>query len=101
MTLTDDDGDLDVGTPFASVYPAVQNLMLAARGLGIGSTLTTVYRIHHDEVRAVCGIPDRFEVVALVPIGHPAGNFGLARRRPPEKVTHWERFGDKRETGRS
>ena len=45
MTLEDEQGPLDVGTPFASVYPAVQNLMLAARGLGIGTTLTTVYRI--------------------------------------------------------
>ena len=70
--------------------------MLAARGLGLGTTLTTVYRIHHDEVRAVCEIPDRFEVVALVPIGRPRGSFGLARRRPAEAVTHWNRFGARR-----
>src|SRR5919198_6640049 len=57
LTLTDAEGPLDVGTPFASVYPAVQNLMLAARGLGIGTTLTTVYRVYQGEVRALCGIP--------------------------------------------
>jgi nitroreductase len=96
MTLTDDDGDLDVGTPFASVYPAVQNLMLAARSMGIGSALTTVYRIYQDEVRALLGIPERQEVVALVPMGHPAGRFGVARRRPAEAITHWNRFGQKR-----
>jgi nitroreductase len=96
MTLTDDDGDLDVGTPFASVYPAVQNLMLAARSMGIGSALTTVYRIYQDEVRALLGIPEQHEVVALVPIGHPAGRFGVARRRPAEAITHWNRFGQKR-----
>lgn len=96
MTLTDEDGDLDVGTPYASVYPAVQNLMLAARSLGIGSALTTVYRIHHDELRDVVGIPDRYEVVALVPLGRPVGRFAVARRRPVESVTHWNRFGEKR-----
>lgn len=96
MTLTDDDGDLDVGTPFASVYPAVQNLMLAARSMGIGSALTTVYRIYQDEVRALLGIPQQHEVVALVPMGHPAGRFGVARRRPAEAITHWNRFGQKR-----
>lgn len=99
MTLSDDEGDLDVGTPYASVYPAVQNLMLAARGLGIGTALTTVYRIHQDEVRAACGIPDKYEVVALVPMGRPRGSFGVARRRPAETLTSWDRFGEKRSFG--
>ncbi|HUF85622.1 MAG TPA: nitroreductase family protein [Acidimicrobiia bacterium] len=96
MTLTDAQGELDVGTPYASVYPAVQNLMLAARSMGIGSTLTTVYRIRQDEVRDLLSIPKDFEVVALVPLGRPSGKFGAARRRPPETVTHWNRFGEKR-----
>ena len=96
MTLHDDDGPLDVGTPYASVYPAVQNFMLAARGLGLGTTLTTVYRIHHDELRERCGIPDRHQVVALVPVGRPRGAFGVARRRPAAAVTHWNRFGARR-----
>ena len=82
MTLQDDGGALDVGTPFASVYPAVQNFMLAARGLGIGTTLTTVYRIYQDEVRGICAIPDRYEVVALIPMGRPAKPFRVGRRRP-------------------
>jgi len=96
MTLEDKDGPLDVGTPFASVYPAVQNFMLAARGLGIGTALTTVFRVYQDEVRAACGIPDRYEVVALVPMGRPRGKFGVAPRRPAESVTHWNAFGNKR-----
>ena len=96
MTLQDDEGPLDVGTPYASTYPAVQNLMLAARSLGLGTTLTTVIRIHHDEVRELCGIPETHQVVALVPLGHPAGSFGVARRRPVEAVTHWNRWGDRR-----
>ncbi len=98
MTLEDAEGSLDVGTPFASVYPAVQNFMLAARGLGIGTTLTTVYRIYQDEVRAICAIPPRYEIVALIPMGRPRGQFGRGRRRPAEQVTHWNRFGTKRES---
>ena len=97
MTLHDAAGPLDVGTPYASVYPAVQNLMLAARGLGIGTTLTTVYRIHQDEVREICGIPARYEVVALVPMGRPRVPFRVGRRRPIEQVTHWNRFGTTRD----
>ena len=97
MTLHDAGGELDVGTPFASVYPAVQNFMLAARGLGIGTTLTTVYRIYQDEVRTLCSVPARYEIVALVPMGRPArGRFAVGRRRPPEQVTHWDRFGNRR-----
>jgi nitroreductase len=97
MTLEDPQGPLDVGTPYASVYPAVQNFMLAARGLGIGTTLTTVYRIYQSEVRALCGVPERYEIIALIPMGRPAGAFGPGRRRAPERVTHWNRFGAKRE----
>jgi nitroreductase len=95
MTLHDDLGPLDVGTPFAAVYPAVQSLMLAARGLGLGTTLTTVYRIHQDEVRDLCEIPARYEVVALVPMGRPRRPFTVGRRRPAERVTHWNRFGNR------
>jgi len=98
LTLRDEDGALDIGTPYASVYPAVQNLMLAARGLGIGSTLTTVYRIYQPEVRAVLAIPDRYEIVALLPLGRPAKGFGVGRRRNVGDLTHWDRFGNRRKS---
>ena len=98
MTLTDEGGDLDVGTPYASLYPAVQNFMLAARSLGLGSALTTVHRIYQDEVRAVCEIPDRLEIPALVPVGHPTGKFGVAPRKPLEKLVHWNTFGNRRDS---
>jgi nitroreductase len=99
MTLQDEQGPLDVGTPFASVYPAVQSFMLAARGLGIGTTLTTVYRIYQDDVRAACAIPKRYEVVAMIPMGRPRRPFRPGRRRPVEQVTHWNRFGNRRRPG--
>jgi nitroreductase len=96
MTLEDAQGPLDVGTPYASVYPAVQNFMLAARGLGIGTTLTTAYRIYQQELRYVCGIPEVYEIVALVAMGRPRYGFGQGKRRPVASLTHWNRFGDKR-----
>ena len=98
MVVTDDEGDMDVGPTYASVYPAVQNFILAARAHGLGTVLTTVYRIHEDELRELCGIPDRYEVVALLPLGHPRGKWGVAPRRPAESLTSWNRFGEKRPT---
>jgi len=93
----DDDGPMDIGRLDASVYPAVQNFCLAARALGLGTALTTVIRIHTAEVVAALGVPEgRFEIAALIPVGHPVGNFGVAPRRPAAVVTHWNRWGDKR-----
>ena len=96
MVVGDDEGDMDVGPTYASVYPAVQNLILAARSRGLGTVLTTVYRVHEDELRRLCGIPDRYEVVALLPLGHPRGRWGMAPRRPAESLTSWDRFGERR-----
>ncbi len=97
MTAVDAEGVMDVGPTYASVYPAVQNLILAARAQGIGTVLTTVYRIHEDEVRRICGIPDRYQVVALLPLGRPRGRFGVAPRpRPAEQLTSWDRWGERR-----
>lgn len=95
MAIEDDEGTLDVGPVYASVYPAVQNLILAARNEGLGTVLTTVFRIYEDEVREVCEIPERFEVVALMPLGVPTGTWGVASRRPAESLTSWNKFGNK------
>jgi nitroreductase len=92
----DDEGPMDIGPLYASVYPAVQNFMLAARELGIGTALTTVVRIRHDELRALLAIPESMEVAAVVPMGRPTGSFGVARRKPVAAVTHWDGFGNKR-----
>jgi nitroreductase len=98
----DEDGHMDIGRLDASVYPAVQNFCLAARALGLGTALTTVIRIHATEVFEVLGVPSRsdgsprFEIAALVPLGHPVGKFGVAPRKPAGSVTHWNRWGAKR-----
>jgi nitroreductase len=97
MTVTDDEGTMDVGPTYASVYPAVQNFVLAARAQGLGTVLTTVYRIHEGEVREICGIPDRFQVVAMLPLGRPVGRFAVApRARRAEQITSWDRYGERR-----
>jgi nitroreductase len=80
----------------SSIYPAVQNLMLAARALGLGTTLTTLHRAHHDDVRELLGVPETVELVAMIPVGWPKGNFGSGYRRPVEDVTYWEQWGEKR-----
>jgi nitroreductase len=93
----DEEGPIDIGRLDASVYPAVQNFCLAARSLGLGTALTTVVRIHGDDVLEALGVPaGRFEIAALVPVGRPAGNFGVAPRKPATAVTHWNRWGERR-----
>lgn len=98
----DAEGPMDIGRLDASVYPAVQNFCLAARALGLGTALTTVIRIHAGEVLDALGVPRRddgslrYEVAALVPVGHPAGRFGVAPRKPAAAVTHWNAWGSKR-----
>lgn len=81
----------------ASIYPAVQNLMLAARALGLGTTLTTLHRGHEEDIRKLLGIPDGVETMAMIPIGHPKGKFGVPNRQPVEKVAYWEAWQATRE----
>ncbi len=70
----------------ASVYPACQNLLLAARGLGYGGVLTGWHGPVNDELRALCGIPDEFEIAATIPLGKPQGKHGPVRRRPMSEL---------------
>lgn len=79
-------------TTGSSIYPAVQNMLLAARGLGLASALTTFHKQYEDEVKALLGIPDNVETAALLPIGYPAegARYGPTRRKPLDEVTHWD-----------
>ena len=74
----------------ASVFPGVQNLFLAARTLGLGTTLTTVHKFREPEVRAVLDIPDDVNTWAMIPVGYPTGKWGEAKRRPIEEITYWD-----------
>ena len=75
-----------------SIYPGVQNLFLAARALGLGTTLTTVHRMNEQEVRDVLGIPEDVSTWAMIPVGYPTGRWGEAARRPVEDVTYWDEW---------
>lgn len=95
LTLTDEDGPLDIGSVLGSVFPAIQNFILAARSRGLGTSLTTVHRIEQQACRDILGVPERQQIVALLPVGHPVGRWGVARRRPAEAVTSWNRWGER------
>ena len=76
----------------ASIYPAVQNLLLAARSLGLAANLTTWHLMAEGEVKRVLGIPRSVHTYGLIPIGWPIGTFGPVRRRPIDEVIHPDRW---------
>lgn len=76
-----------------SVFPPVQNLMLAARALGIGSTLTTLHPSVMERVNAMFGVPPEAEFHCCIPLGYPRGNFGPTSRLPTAETTYWNRWG--------
>lgn len=78
------------GQAEASVFPGVQNLFLAARALGLGTTLTTVHRLREDEVREILAIPADVNTWAMIPVGYPTGTWGEAKRRPVREITYWD-----------
>jgi nitroreductase len=77
----------------ASIYPAVQNMLLAARALGLGATLTTLYLSFEKEVEAILGLPADWHSYALLPIGYPLGRFGPVRRVPLKEIVYADRWG--------
>jgi nitroreductase len=78
---------------YASIFPAVQNLLLAARALGLGTTLTTLHRTFEPQLKELLGLPAHVEVAALVPLGWPSDRFGPTRRRPLADVAALDRWG--------
>jgi nitroreductase len=78
---------------YGSIYPAVQNLMLAARGLGLGTTLTTLHKRHDQKVKELLDIPEDVETICLIPMGYPQGRFGPLHRQPVTDMTFYDRWG--------
>jgi nitroreductase len=78
----------------ASIYPAVQNIILACRALGLGTTITTNHILYETEIRAALGLPDDVFTFALMPIGFPLDHPGTLARRPVAEVTFAERWGE-------
>jgi nitroreductase len=77
----------------SSIFPAVQNLLLAAGALGYGSALTTLTAAAGDELRTIVQLPAHVTPMAVVPLGRPARPLGPPRRRPIAESTHREQFG--------
>jgi nitroreductase len=87
---------LEGGTPTrtsgSSIYPAVQNMLLVARALGLGATLTTLYLQFEKEAEAALGLPSGVHSYALLPIGYPMGRFGPVGRVPLADVVYQDRW---------
>jgi nitroreductase len=78
----------------SSIWPAVQNLLLAATAEGLGSAITTLATAFDDaDLRHLTGLPDHVRPVAVVPLGHPARPLSPPRRAPVAEKAHRERFG--------
>jgi nitroreductase len=88
---------LEGGTPTrtsgSSIYPAIQNMLLAARALGLGATLTTLYLGFEKEAEAALGLPAGWHSYAILPIGYPLGRFGPVRRVALSDVVFEDRWG--------
>ena len=95
LACIEHDGSPSTMSRGSSIYPAVQNLLLAARGLG--GVITTLHKRFEREVQELLGIPENVETAALLPIGYPADSvrYGPTRRDPVEQVTYWDRWGSR------
>jgi len=80
-------------TVASSIFPAVQNLLLAATALGLGSALTTITTSFRAELAALLSLPAHVTPVAIIPIGRPAKALGRPRREPFEHHTHRDHYG--------
>jgi nitroreductase len=81
----------------SSIYGAVQNMMLSARALGLGTVLTTFNTSIEERIRSEFGLPDNAKPVAVIPVGYPDGeNFGPTTRKQVESVTFWDGWGKTR-----
>ncbi len=78
----------------SSIYPAVQNMLLAARALGLGATLTTRHLLYEKETEEALGIPSGFHSYAILPIGYPMGHFGPVGRGPVAEIVYLDHWGE-------
>ena len=91
-----DPAKADVYPPLlgAGIYPAVQNLMLAARSLGLGTCLITAAVIDDEDLKALLKLPPEAKNMAMIPVGWPRGKFKPVRRTPVAQVAFIDEFGN-------
>jgi nitroreductase len=87
-----DNATQDPGRYASSVWPGVQNLLLAARALGLGAAPTTYALAFRDELESVLELPTHVRAQALIPVGFPVGRFGPVRRLPVDDVMMCDRW---------
>lgn len=75
-----------------SIWPGVQNLLLAARALGLGAAPTTLGLIDHDAVAEVLGLPETMGAFCLIPVGYPLGKFGPVTRKPVAEILRFDKW---------
>jgi len=86
---------LSQGAFYASIFPAVQNLLLAARSIGLGATLTTLPLWSQTQARRTLGLPRGVTACAVIPLGWPQrGGYGPTTRRPVDEVLHLDHYGN-------
>jgi nitroreductase len=83
-------------TYFGSIFPAVQNLLLAARAVNLGAALTTIPLWNLMAVRRILGLPWRVTPCAVIPLGWPQGHYGPTTRKPAHAVVSYDRYGQRR-----
>ncbi len=89
-------GDSSLGLEMtlpSSIYPATQNLLLAANALGLGSAMTTLATLFAAELAELLGLPDTAVPMAVVPLGWPANRLGPPSRLPLSERVHRDHFG--------
>jgi nitroreductase len=77
---------------WSAVYPAGQNLIVAARALGLGTVFTTFHMVAEPVVRETLGIPDDVQIGLMIPVGYPERSFRPVTRKPVQEVLHWDRW---------
>lgn len=77
-----------------SVWPGIQNLLLAARAMGLGAAPTTLALRDQDAAREVLNLPETFAALCLIPVGFPLGKFGPVSRRPLDEVMSFDQWND-------
>jgi nitroreductase len=82
------------GAVRSALYPAAQNLIVAARSLGLGTTFTTFHMFMETELHELLGIPKEIKFGVMIPIGWPQNDFVKVKRKPIASVIHWDKWSD-------
>jgi nitroreductase len=85
-------GGADVQRGGGSIWPGIQNLLLAARAMGLGAAPTTLALGDQDAVRSILNLPETMGALCLIPVGYPMGKFGPVSRKPVEEIVRFDRW---------